>query len=345
MRVVVVGATGAVGGEILGILEERAFPARELVPVASARSAGRRLAFGGATVAVTELDAGVFEGADIALFDVPDEVARTWAPVAVNAGAVVVDNSAAWRLDPGVPLVVPEVNPEALGRRPRGIVASPNCTTLAMVVPVAALHARASLERLILSSYQAVSGAGKGGVDELWEQTEIAMKDPETVRRGAARELLGRGDVFSQPIAMNVVPQCGSIKEAGYTSEELKLCYETRKILDLPELPVSATCVRVPVVTGHGVAVHASFGRAVTPEEALSILHDAPGVAVTDDPAAGTLPTPLEAAGRDPCFVGRIRADLFDPRALQMFCVADNLRKGAALNTVQIAELLVQEMS
>jgi aspartate-semialdehyde dehydrogenase len=341
VKLVVVGATGAVGGAILGILEERAFPVSELVPVASARSAGRRLAFGGDTVTVAELDAGVFEGADVALFDVPDDVARAWAPVAAKAGAVVVDNSAAWRLDPDVPLVVPEINPEAVQHRARGIVASPNCTTLAMVVPVAALHARASLERLVLSSYQAVSGAGRQGVDELWEQTEIAVKDPEAVRRGTARDLLEGGEVFGHPIALNVVPRCGSVKEAGYTSEELKLCYETRKILDLPELPVSATCVRVPVVTGHGVAVHASFGRDISPEEAVTILRGAPGVAVTDDPAAGVLPTPLEAAGRDPCFVGRVRADLFDPRALQMFCVADNLRKGAALNTVQIAELLL----
>jgi aspartate-semialdehyde dehydrogenase len=245
-------------------------------------------------------------------------------------------------MDPHVPLVVPEVNPEAATMKPpKGIIASPNCTTLAMVVPMAALHRQAGLERLILASYQAASGSGKGGVDELLEQTRNVVKEPEVVAAGLAREVLDRGDTFTQPLAMNVIPQCGSFKTDGYTSEELKLRDETRKIMSLPDLRVTATCVRVPVVTGHGVAVHAEFSRPITVAEARSILGSAPGVVLQDDPDAGIYPTPLGSAGLDPCFVGRIRQDLSDPRALELFCVADNLRKGAALNTVQIAELLV----
>ncbi|CAN5693654.1 aspartate-semialdehyde dehydrogenase [soil metagenome] len=338
MRLVVVGATGAVGSEMLRILEERRFPMDELVPVASPRSAGRRLSFGGEMVEVRALSPAVFGPGDLALFDVPDDVARRWAPVAASAGSVVVDNSAAWRMDPDVPLVVPEVNAGAIGSMPKGIVASPNCTTLAMVVPVAALHAAAGVERLILASYQAVSGSGKAGVDELWDQTEILAKDPDNARAGLARDSLEPGSTFLHPIAMNVIPQCGSVTDHGYTSEELKLCHETRKIMSLPELPVTATCVRVPVVRGHGVAVHATFARKLPVREARAILDRAPGVIVRDDVAAGVYPTPLEAAARDACYVGRIRQDLFDPLSMELFCVADNLRKGAALNAVQIAE-------
>jgi aspartate-semialdehyde dehydrogenase len=341
VRVVVVGATGAVGTEILGILQARSFPVDELIAVASPRSAGRRLSFGGESVEVTALAEHVFQRGDIALFDVPDEVAVHWAPVAADRGATVVDNSAAWRLDAAVPLVVPEVNPEAVGKVPRGIIASPNCTTLAMVVVVSALHRRAGLERLILASYQAVSGAGKAGVDELWDQLEVVVKEGELVRDGLGRDVLEPGSAFSHPIALNFIPQAGSFKDDGYTGEELKLCHETRKILNLPELKVTATCVRVPVVTGHGVAVHAEFAEAISAEEARALLAEAPGVEVADHPGEYVFPTALEAAGRDPCFVGRIRNDLFDDHALELFCVADNLRKGAALNTVQIAELLL----
>jgi aspartate-semialdehyde dehydrogenase len=341
MRLAVVGATGAVGTEILAILEERAFDVDELVPIASPRSAGRRLPFGRDQYEVVALGPQVFDGVDIALFDVPDELALEWAPVAAAAGATVVDNSAAFRMDPGVPLVVPEINPEAAAVRPRSIIASPNCTTLAMVVPLAALHRRAGLNRLVLASYQAASGSGKGGIDELWDQSERVAKEAEAVRAGLAREVLEAGETFAHPIAMNVIPQCGSVREHGYTSEELKLCHETRKIMGLPDLRVTATCVRVPVVVGHGVAVHAEFDRPITPEDARAALGEAPGVELLDDPAGGVYPTPLEAAGRDPCYVGRIRQDLADPRGLELFCVADNLRKGAALNTVQIAELLV----
>ena len=344
MRLAVVGATGAVGGAILRILEERSFPLDELVPVASARSAGRLLEWRGSQAEVVELTGDVFDDVDVALFDVPDDVAREWAPIAADRGATVVDNSAAWRMDPEVPLVVPEINAASAMNPPKGIIASPNCTTLAMVVPLAALHAVAGLERLILASYQAASVAGKGGIDELWDQSERVAKEADAVRSGLARDVLEAGETFAHPLAMNVVPHCGSLRDGGYTSEELKLCDETRKIMALPDLKVTATCVRVPVMIGHGVAVHAEFATPIDPDAARAALANAPGVRLLDDPVTGLYPTPLEAAGRDACYVGRIRQDRFDPRALEMFCVADNLRKGAALNTVQIAELLLPKV-
>jgi aspartate-semialdehyde dehydrogenase len=345
VRVVVVGATGAVGSEILRILESRDFPADQVALVASARSAGRRLSFKGTSLEVSALTTDVFEGADIALFDVPDAVSLEWAPVAASAGAIVVDNSAAFRMDPDAPLVVPEINAGEVHVAPKGIIASPNCTTLAMIVSLAPLHRAAGLKRLVVSSYQAASGSGRPGIDELWDQTARALKEPDAVTAGLGREVLDAGETFPHPIAMNVIPQCGSFKEDRYTSEELKLCYETRKILDIPNLPVTATCVRVPVMVGHGVSVHAEFERDISPDEARELLRSAPGVEVMDDPAAAEYPTPLQAAGRDASYVGRIRQDLFDPRALEMFCVGDNLRKGAALNTVQIAELLADASS
>jgi len=340
VRLVVVGATGAVGSEILAILNDSDWPVHELVPVATARSVGRRLPFRGTEVEVVALNEDVFDGADLALFDVPDDVSEQWAPIAVSKGAVVVDNSAAWRMHPEVPLVVPEANPGAVHNRPRGIIASPNCTMLALVVPVAALHRAAGLRRLILSSYQAASGAGKGGTDELFDQLQQAVKDPENVTAGLGRDVLEPGEVFPHPLALNVIPQVGSVRDNGYTGEELKVGDETRKVLGLPDLPVTATCVRVPTVIGHGVSVHAEFDRPIAVDEARDVLFGAPGVEVMDDTANSVYPTPLHAAGRDPSYVGRIRADLNDPNAINFFCVADNLRKGAALNTVQIAQLL-----
>ena len=341
MRIVVVGATGAVGTEVLRILEERGHSGHDVVAVASARSAGRKLDFAGRTIVVEELRRDVFTTGDLAIFDVPDEVSEEWVPVATDRGAVVIDKSAAWRMHEQVPLVVPEVNADAVHDLPLGIIANPNCTTLAMVVPLAPLHRAAGLNRLVLASYQAASGSGKPGIDELWDQTELVIKEPDRVREGLARDVLETGTTFTQPISMNVIPQCGSVKEDGYTSEELKLCHETRKIMGLPELRATATCVRVPVMVGHGVAVHASFDRDITPHEARELLQDAPGVALSDDVHKAIYPTPLEAAGRDACYVGRIRQDPWEKNTLEMFCVADNLRKGAALNAVQIAELLL----
>ena len=341
MRTVLVGATGAVGMQMLAILEERGFPADDLVLVASARSAGKQLPYAGTELEVVALAREVFQDGDLALFDVPDEISEEWAPIAVESGATVIDNSAAWRMHEQVPLVVPEVNPEDVHDRPLGIIASPNCTTLAMVVPVAALHAQARLERVVAASYQAVSGTGRPGVTELWGQLVDATEAPDKVTIGRAEDVLVAGDAYPHPIAMNVLPQAGSFTENGYTSEEIKLCKETRRIMGIPDLRVTATCVRVPVMVGHGVAVHASFARPIDPDEARKILEDAAGVVVLDDPERAIYPTPLQAAGTDPCYVGRIRQDPWENNVLELFCVADNLRKGAALNTVQIAELLL----
>ncbi|MEO7119305.1 MAG: aspartate-semialdehyde dehydrogenase [Candidatus Limnocylindrales bacterium] len=340
MKLAVVGATGAVGAEILRILEERDLGIAELVPIATARSAGRRIMHRGREFEVVAISAEAFDGVDVALFDTPDETSVEWAPVAVSRGAVVVDNSAAWRMDPGVPLVVPEINPDAASARPKGIIASPNCTMLTLVVPLGALHRAAGVRRVILSSYQAASGAGQAGSDELVYQIGAAAGQPATVVSGRGRDVVSGGIVFMHPLAMNVIPQIGSVRASGYTGEEEKVGDETRKVLGLPDLRVTATCVRVPVIVGHSLAVHAEFDRAISADEARSILQAAAGIEVRDDAAAGIYPTPLEAAGRDPVFVGRIRQDPDDDHAIEFFSVADNLRKGAALNAVQIAELL-----
>ncbi len=338
---VLVGATGAVGTEVLRIFEQRDFPVDELVPVASPRSVGRKLRFRGGDIEVVGLRQKVFEGADLAVFDVSEELSLEWAPVAVESGAVVIDKSAAFRMDIDVPLVVPEINADQVRNPPKGIIATPNCTTTAMVMPVAALHRKWTVTRLVLATYQAASGSGQPGIEELWEQTQLAAKEPDAVREGRAGDVIKGGDTFVHPIALNVIPKCGSVKSDGYTSEELKLCHETRKIMALPDLKVTATCVRVPVVTGHGVAVHAEFDSEVTLGEARSLLEGAPGIELADEVEAHDYPTPLGAATRDACYVGRIRRDLFDDHALEFFSVSDNLRKGAALNAVQIAELLI----
>ncbi|MDQ4058541.1 MAG: aspartate-semialdehyde dehydrogenase [Actinomycetota bacterium] len=340
MRAVLVGATGAVGTEILKILEQSHYGIDEVIPVASPRSVGRRLSFRSFEIEVRALEAQVFDGVDVALFDVADELSAQWAPVAAARGAVVVDNSAAFRMDKDVPLVVPEINPEQAAHRPKGIIASPNCSTLAMVVPLMPLHREWTVNRLVLSTYQAVSGSGQSGTEELVEQTQLVAKDPDAVREGRAGDILKGGETFVHPIALNVIPKCGTVREYGYTSEELKLCYETRKIMGIPDLRATATCVRVPVVAGHGVAVHAEFDDEVSVERARDLLEGAPGVELADEVENQDYPTPLRAANQDPCYVGRIRKDLFDERALEFFSVADNLRKGAALNTVQVAELL-----
>ncbi|OAA23617.1 aspartate semialdehyde dehydrogenase [Frankia sp. EI5c] len=339
----VVGATGAVGTVMLSLLDERPDIWGEIRLVASARSAGRTLRVRGEDVPILALAPEVFDGVDIAVFDVPDEVSAQWAPVAAARGAVAVDNSGAFRMDPDVPLVVPEVNAAAVADRPRGIIANPNCTTLSMIVAVGALHRAFGLESIVATSYQAASGAGQAGIDTLYTQLELVGGTRELgqaagdVRKAVGEEGLGP---FPAPLAMNVVPWAGSLKDGGWSSEELKIRNESRKILDLPQLRVSATCVRVPVITTHAVAVHARFTQPVTATRAREILAAAPGVAVLDDPAAGQFPTPADVVGTDPTWVGRIRQSPDDPQEVALFVCGDNLRKGAALNTLQIAELL-----
>lgn len=342
----VVGATGAVGTVMCELLSARKNVWGEIRLVASPRSAGRTMPVRGEGLTVVPLAPEVFDGVDVAMFDVPDEVAARWAPVAVEAGAVAVDNSAAFRMDPDVPLVVPEINPEQARNRPKGIIANANCTTLSMIVAVAPLHREYGLRELVLSSYQAVSGSGQVGVDTLHDQlAKIAGDRTLGQRSGNVRQALGEdAGPFPAPIVLNVVPWAGSLKEGGWSSEELKLRNETRKILGLPDLKVTGTCVRVPVVTGHSVSVHAVFGSEVEVEAARELLRQAPGVFVVDDPAAGEFPMPIDAVGTDPVWVGRIRRSLDDPRALEFFVTGDNLRKGAALNTAQIAELLAAEL-
>ena len=343
---VVVGATGAVGTVVCDLLSSRKNVWGEIRLAASARSAGKRLRVRGEELTVQELAPEVFDGADVVMFDVPDEVSAQWAPVAVRAGAVVVDNSAAFRLDPDVPLVVPEINPEQARNRPKGIIANANCTTLAMVVAVAPLHREYGLRELVLASYQAVSGAGQDGVDVLHDQlAKVAGDRAIGQRTGDVRQALGEDTgPFPAPIVLNVIPWAGSLRDSGWASEELKLRNETRKILGLPDLKVAATCVRVPVVTGHSIAVHAVFDSEVEVEAARDLLQQAPGVFVVDDPSAGEFPMPIDAVGTDPVWVGRMRRSLDDPRALEFFVTGDNLRKGAALNTAQIAELLSAEL-
>lgn len=342
----VVGATGAVGAVMLDLLSTREDVWGEIRLIASPRSAGRRLTVRGEKLEVLALTAEHFAGVDVAMFDVPDEVSAQWAPVAVEAGAVVVDNSGAFRMDADVPLVVPEVNPHAARSRPRSIISNPNCTTLSMIVAIGALHAEYGLTELVVSSYQAASGAGQAGIVALRDQLATVAADRTLgTRAGDVRRAVGDFGPFPAPLALNVVPWAGSLQDEGWSSEELKVRNETRKILGLPDLRVTATCVRVPVITTHSLAVHAVFEREVTAGSAQEILRDAPGVVLFDDPAAGEFPTPADAVGTDPTWVGRIRRNLDDPCALELFVCGDNLRKGAALNTAQIAELVASELA
>ncbi|SHL60315.1 aspartate-semialdehyde dehydrogenase [Streptomyces yunnanensis] len=341
----VVGATGAVGRVLLGILSERADVWGEIRLIASARSAGRKLTVRGEEVEVVALSEDAFDGIDVAMFDLPDEVAAQWVPVAVSKGAVVVDNSGAFRGDPEVPLVVPEVNGCAARMRPRGIIANPNCTTLSMIVALGALHAEYGLSELVVSSYQAASGVGQAGAETLRAQLSAVSGTGLGAAPGDVRRAIGDTlGPFPAPLALNVVPWAGSLQADGWSSEELKIRDESRKILGLPELPVTATCVRVPVLTTHSMAVHARFENEVTVAGAHEILAAAPGVVLFDDPAAGEYPTPSDVVGTDPTWVGRVRRSLDDPRALELFVCGDNLRKGAALNAAQIGELVVGEL-
>jgi aspartate-semialdehyde dehydrogenase len=281
------------------------------------------------------------------MFDVPHQVSSIWAPIAVSRGAVVVDNSGAFRMDEDVPLVVPEVNAEAARYRPLGIVSNPNCTTLSMIVAMGALHHRYELEELTVASYQAASGAGQAGIDTLYDQiAKVAGNRELGSTPGDVRRVVGDDlGPFPAPLALNVVPWAGSLRDDGWTSEELKVRNESRKILGLPNLKVSATCVRVPVITTHSLSVHARFGREVYVDEVREVLRDAPGVLLFDNPAEAEFPTPADVVGTDPTWVGRIRKSLDDPQALDLFVCGDNLRKGAALNTAQIAELIAKDIT
>ncbi|MEJ5945438.1 aspartate-semialdehyde dehydrogenase [Pseudokineococcus basanitobsidens] len=347
----VVGATGAVGTVMLGILSQREDVWGEIRLVASARSAGTRLRVRGEEVVVQELAAEVFDGVDVAMFDVPDEVSAQWAPVAAARGAVVVDNSGAFRMDPDVPLVVPEVNPAQARNRPRGIISNPNCTTLTMMDALGALHHGWGLTALVVASYQAASGAGQPGVDRLYDELAVVGGDRSLGQRsgdvrGALEDKLGSApSPFPAPLALNVVPWAGSLRDGGWSSEELKVRDESRKILGIPDLKVSATCVRVPVVTTHSLAVHATFQRSITVAEARQALVEAPSVVVLDDPEQGDFPTPADVVGADPTFVGRLRQSKDFPDTIELFVCGDNLRKGAALNTAQIAELVAAELT
>jgi aspartate-semialdehyde dehydrogenase len=340
----VVGATGAVGSVMLDILSTREDVYGEIRLIASARSAGKKLTVRGEEIEVAALAPEVFDGVDIAMFDVPDEVSKEWAPVAAGRGTVVVDNSGAFRMDPDVPLVVPEVNPEQARKRPRGIISNPNCTTLSMIVAMGALHRAFGLRELVVASYQAASGAGQSGIDTLYDQMEKVGGNREVGNRaGDVRGVVGDLGPFPAPLAMNVVPWAGSLKSDGWTSEELKVRNESRKILGMPDLRISATCVRVPVVTAHSLAIHAVFAGEVQQKEAQAVLAGAPSVVLVDRPEEYEFPTPADAVGTDPTWVGRVRRSLDDPNALDLFLCGDNLRKGAALNTAQIAELVAAE--
>jgi aspartate-semialdehyde dehydrogenase len=314
--------------------------------IASARSAGKKITVRGVQQVVAELAPEAFDGVDIAMFDVPDEISKQWAPVAVGRGAVVVDNSGAFRMDPDVPLVVPECNAADAARRPKGIVSNPNCTTLSMMAALGALHREFGLDELVVASYQAASGAGQQGVDRLHAELAAVAGKGIGVRGGDVAEVLAAAGLpaqspFPAPLAMNVVPWAGSLCAEGWSSEELKVRNESRKILGIPGLKVSATCVRVPVITTHALAVHAVFVQPVTVEQARKVFDAQPTIVLADDPATAVWPTPAAVVGKDPTYVGRIRQALDFANTLDFFVCGDNLRKGAALNTYEIAEMLV----
>jgi aspartate-semialdehyde dehydrogenase len=330
VTVAVVGATGAAGQTTLRILEERKFPVRELRCFASERSIGKHVTFAGEAVPVRRVEASAFKGVDIAICSAGTAQAREYAPMIARAGAIVVDKSNAWRMDPSVPLVVPEINGRA-ARAHQGIIASPNCTTIVTVMPLKPLHDAGRLRRVVATSYQAVSGAGVNGIAELREQT-LAWARGERI---APRH-------FAHPIAFNLIPAIDRFTDSGYTGEELKLVNETRKILEAPDLQVSPTTVRVPVFTCHSVAVNAETEEAITAAQARELFARFPGLKVWDDPAEQRYPMPITVEGQDDCFVGRVREDLSHPRALNFWVVGDQLRKGAATNAVQIAELVLR---
>jgi aspartate-semialdehyde dehydrogenase len=327
--VAVVGATGAVGREMVSILEERKFPLSELRLFASQQSAGSSVEFSGGEVKVRLLDRQAFAGVDIALFSAGEEISREYAPIAVGAGAVVIDNSAAWRMEPSVPLVVPEVNRHAISRH-QGIIANPNCSTIQMVVVLKPLHEAVRIKRVVVSTYQSVSGTGKEAMDELMDQTKALLSFREVEPR-----------VYPYQIAFNCLPHIGSFNDQGDCAEEVKLVQETRKIMEDDSIRVSATTVRIPVFHSHSESVNIETERKLTPNEARALLSTSPGVLVYDDPQRRLYPMPIDAAGQDAVYVGRIREDRSIANGLNLWIVSDNLRKGAALNAIQIAEELI----
>ncbi len=337
MRVAIVGATGQVGGVMRRLLDERDFPVDNLRLMASSRSAGRTMTWRGQDLVVEDAATADYRGVDFALFSAGGGTSRELAPQVAQAGATVIDNSSAWRMDPDVPLVVPEVNAHTLAEIPKGIVANPNCTTMVAMPALKPLAVEAGLRRMVISSYQATSGGGLAGVAELDEQVRKVADDAIGLTHDGQAVSFPAPSVFAAPIAFNVVPECGSWidDDSGETSEERKLVDESRKILELPDLAVSATCVRVPVFTGHCLAINVEFDRPLSPQRATELLTSALGVVVNE------VPTPLAAAGIDPTMVGRIRADRTVPHGLSLFVAGDNLRKGAALNAIQIAEALI----
>ena len=327
-HVAVAGATGAVGHEMLNVLARRRFPVKSLTLLASSRSAGKRMTFAGEELPVHELKKDSFKGVDIALFSAGGARSKEFAPYAVEAGAVVVDNSSAFRMDPQVPLVVPEINPQAV-KTHKGIIANPNCSTIAMVVPLFPLHKAFRVRRVFVATYQAASGAGAQAMEELKEETRAVLEGREYKRT-----------VFPQQYAFNLFPHNSALLENGYVEEEIKMVRETHKILGDSSIRVNATCVRVPVLRAHAEALNIEFARDVSPEEAYRVLKTAPGVEVFEDRAHNRWATPVDGSGRDPVLVGRIRRDLSQSNTLDLWLVSDQLLKGAALNAVQIAELL-----
>ena len=345
-----VGATGAVGTVMIGIINSRPNIWGEIRLIASPRSAGKKIQVHGEDLTVVALSPEAFDGIDIAMFDVPDEVSEVWAPIAAERGAVAVDNSGAFRMNPQVPLVVPEVNPAEAKNRPLGIISNPNCTTLTMMAAMGALHNKWTLKELVVSSYQAVSGAGAAGIDRLAEElavvggkSELGTASGDVAAALAAAGVSQENSPWAWPIALNVIPFAGSLKAGGHSSEEMKVRDESRKILGISDLKVAASCVRVPVQVSHSLTVHATFADSLTPDEVREVLAAQPTIKVMDDPANGVYPTPNLVAGQDPTFVGRIRQSLDFPNSIELFVVGDNLRKGAALNTYEIAELVAAE--
>jgi aspartate-semialdehyde dehydrogenase len=329
-NVAVAGATGAVGNQMIACLEERNFPVKNLKLLATARSVGKKLRFKGEEIPVEELTETSFSGVDIGIFSAGGATSQKYAPVAVKDGCVVVDNSAAWRMDPDVPLVVPEVNPQAIAKYSnKGIIANPNCSTIQMVVALAPIHRKVGIKRIVVSTYQAVSGTGKKAIDELYNQTKAVLDSLEPEKK-----------VYPHRIAFNCLPHIDVFLENGYTKEEMKMVNETIKILEDDSIGITATTIRVPVFFSHSESVNVETRDPISPDEVRALLENAPGVTVVDDPSNNLYPMPIDAAGRDETFVGRIRADESVPNGINLWVVSDNIRKGAATNAVQIAEIL-----